>query len=58
MMKLYGGNTVFTLGAIYACFCMTRKKEIEIKILVLLERWILRDGRAISKEMGKDSKVR
>lgn len=37
-MNLHGGNAVFTLGALYACFCMTWKKEVEIKILVLLER--------------------
>ena len=57
-MKLYGGTAVFTLGAIYACVGMTRKKKVELKILVLLERQIVHNGRAISKEMGKDSKVR
>lgn len=58
MMKLYGGTAIFTLGATYACVGMTRKKKVEIKFLVLLERQILHNGRAISKEMGKDSKVR
>ena len=55
MMKLYGGTAIFTLGATYACVGMTRKKKVEIKFLVLLERQILHNGRAISKEMGKDS---
>lgn len=56
-MNLHGGNAVFTLGALYACFCMTWKKEVEIKILVLLERPFYM-MRAISEEKGKDRKVR
>ena len=47
MMELYGGTTIFTLGATYACVSMTRKKKVEIKFLVLLERQILHNGRAI-----------
>ena len=57
-MKLYGGTAIFTLGAIYACVRMTGKKKVEIKFLVLLERQILHNGRAVSDETGKDSTVR
>lgn len=57
-MKLYEGNNIFTLGVIYVYFWMIGKKEVERKILILLERWILYDGRVILREMGKGGKVR
>lgn len=42
----------------YLCMFLDDKAKGSRRNLILLERWILYDGRIISKEMGEERKVR